>query len=463
MIDTTEFTNKIRNNEQTIFVKYGDGEIACMYNDAGGNCDNDPYTRELGLGLVNSLGLYCYHPSAYIGKWHGEDGFQRLQHIINVVGLPEPKFVDYHLVYNDEKVFDTKNLFNFVKTLQDSSRKKIIISNSNNIKLKKLFNTEDFFEVSSQNWFVNFESILSYLKHQITDNCIVLTAAGMGSKVLIAELLKTNPTISAIDIGSSFDYLCQKRNTRDRTHTYEDIYNYYKELLPTNWEEPKKKMRAAICLRGVHYIEKIDNWYVNYKDSLESFNNYLCEPLKKAGYEQIDVFMSTYETSVLDQLKNDYNVVKLMLPEFDINADRQDITFEHFIRLFEGVVSYEKENNFKYDFVVSTRFDVKFNWPIDNPNKLYKKVDYNIFNITYIHPYGHCDDCLWLFARKHLEEVIKGVHYLYRNNGVPFRIHEHITKPINYLCDISVFGSGIENYGLTRKSRSNPKERYRPN
>ena len=235
-MNTIEFTSKIKNNKQVIFVKYGDGEIACMYNEAGENCDNDPYTPELRLGLVKSLALYSYYPNAYIGKWHSEEGFQRLQDIINVVGLPEPKFVDYHLVYNDEKVFDNKNLFNFVKTVQESNRKKIIISNANNIRLKKVFNTEHFIEVDPQNWFINIESILSYLKHQITDNCIVITAAGMGSKVLIAELLKTNPTISAIDIGSSFDYLCQKRNTRDRTHTYEDIYNYYKELLPTNWD-----------------------------------------------------------------------------------------------------------------------------------------------------------------------------------------------------------------------------------
>jgi hypothetical protein len=461
-MDTIQFTDKIKNSEQVIFLKFGDGEVNGIYNESGANCDNDPYTKELGQGLVNSLILYSHHPNAYIGKWHGEQGFQRLQHVINVLQIPQPKFVDYHLVYNDEKVFFNKNLFNFVKTVQDSDRKKIIVSNSNNIRLKKVFNTENFFEVAPRNWFVNFDSILSQLKEQITDNCILLTAAGMGSKVLIAELLKTNPTISAIDIGSSFDYLCQKKNTRDRTHSYEDIYNYYKELLPSDWEDSNSK-KAAICLRGVHFIEKLDNWYVNYKDALESFNTCLLEPLRNAGYTQIDVFMSTYETNVLDELKRDYNVVKLMLPEFDINADRQDVTFEHFIRLFEGVISYEKENNFKYDFIVSTRFDVKFNWPIDNPNPLYKKVDYNLFNITYIHPYGHCDDCLWLFPRKHLEDVLKGCYYLYTNNGWPFRIHEHITKPINYLCDVSTYGSGLENYSLTRKSRSNPKERSRPN
>lgn len=235
MINTLDLINKLNNNEQFIFVKYGDGEIQGMYKDCGENCDGDPYTEELGNGLVNSLVFYSLHPNAYIGKWHGDDGFQRLQHIINVLNLPQPKFVDYHIVYNDEKVFDNKNLFNFVKTVQESSRKKLIISNNNNIKLKKVFNTQDFIEVAPRNWFVHFNEILENAKHQITDNCIVLTAAGMGSKVLIAELVKTNPTITCIDIGSSFDYLCQEKNTRDRSHSYNDIYNYYKEILPNDW------------------------------------------------------------------------------------------------------------------------------------------------------------------------------------------------------------------------------------
>ena len=234
-MDTIELTNRIKNNEQIIFLKYGDGELEAIYGSSGANCDNDPYTKELGQGLVNSLVLYSFHPNAYIGKWHGEYGFQRLQHVINTLQIPQPKFVDYHIVYNDEKVFDNQNLFHFVKTVQESSQKKIIVSNSNNIRLKKVFNTENFIEVPPRNWFVDFNQYLEKCKSELTDNCILLTAAGMGSKVLIAELLKTNPTISAIDIGSSFDFLCQEKNTRDRTYTYNDIYNYYKDILPKDW------------------------------------------------------------------------------------------------------------------------------------------------------------------------------------------------------------------------------------
>jgi hypothetical protein len=233
---TLELNEKIRNNEQVIFVKYGDGEINCMFAQEGTNCDGDPYTKDLGNGLINSLALYCHHKNSYIGKWHGIEGFQKLAYLMNILTLPNPQFVDYHLVYNDEKVFFNKNLYNFVKVIQESNQKKIIISNNNNIRLKKVFNTENFITVASKNWFINYQSLLEFMKNEITDNCILLTAAGMGSKVLIADLLQTNPTISAIDIGSSFDYLCQKKNTRDRTHTYEDIYNYYKELLPSDWD-----------------------------------------------------------------------------------------------------------------------------------------------------------------------------------------------------------------------------------
>ena len=71
------------------------------------------------------------------------------------------------------------------------------------------------------------------VKSEITDNSILFTSAGQGSKVLIAELLKLFPNISCIDIGSSFDFLCQRRGTRDRgSYDYNRELIYYNDLLP---------------------------------------------------------------------------------------------------------------------------------------------------------------------------------------------------------------------------------------
>ena len=159
-----------------------------------------------------------------------------------------------------------------------------------------MFLTENFVEVSHKNWFVAFESIIESLKKQITDNCIVLTAAGMGSKVLIAELLKTNPTISCIDIGSSFDFLCQMKNTRNRTHTYDEIYNYYKDLLPNIIKDSKRVLQNDI----------ITNKYCIVKEEFEPTRyNRLVELFKSINWD-VEFICPTYKHTITQEIYDKY-------------------------------------------------------------------------------------------------------------------------------------------------------------
>lgn len=235
MITTLDVCKRIQNNEQIIFVKYGDGEINCMTGSQGANCDNDPYTAPLGNGLVHSLIFYINHPNAYVGKWHGSEGIEKMNYVLKLLNVGEPKWVDYHLVMNDNKFFGKKDMFTLLQTIQNTTRKKIIFTNEKNIRMKNLFRADSHIVIPPFNWFVNLEHYFNLVLSELTPDSILFTAGGQGSKVLIAELLKRVPTITCIDIGSSFDFLCQKKKSRDWTHTYEEEVEYYKELLPAYW------------------------------------------------------------------------------------------------------------------------------------------------------------------------------------------------------------------------------------
>lgn len=230
MIGTEDVTNRIKNNEQIVFVKYGDGETLCMLGYEGGNCDNDPYTPSLGEGLRNSLKFYIENKDFFVGRWHDN---KLINPIIENLKMGEPTWAPYHLVMNADNIYDFPYMYDFLKSIQDTKRKKIIVSNNNNIYMKSLFHADTFIEVPPNNWFINFEQHFEAVKHEIVDDCILFTSAGQGSKVLIAELLKLFPKLSCIDIGSSFDFLCQRRITRDRgAYDYNRELIYYNDLLP---------------------------------------------------------------------------------------------------------------------------------------------------------------------------------------------------------------------------------------
>lgn len=224
-----DLISKINKNEQIIFVKYGDGEINCMLGHQGENCDGDPYIPILGNGLIQSLEFYSIHPNAYIGRWHNPE---LLDNIIQKLKFPTPKFTDYHIVINDDEFNKDNSMYNLVESIQKTKKKKIIITNELNNSMKDLFYADVLITVPQNNWFKDHPYYFQQVFNELTNDSILITAAGQGSKVLIATALTYFPNISCIDIGSSFDILCKKKNTRGWKHTYEDEYAYYKNLLP---------------------------------------------------------------------------------------------------------------------------------------------------------------------------------------------------------------------------------------
>jgi hypothetical protein len=249
---------KFKNNEKIIITKFGDGEYLNMtlkHIDET-NCDGDPYTYEFGIRLRESfLNLIerSDNENIYLGRWHTIEVYcfyymLYYDYVIkNNKQIKQIPFTHYHFIYPDNE-FDLNDnkLFEFVKMINTSTKYKIIMSNNTNKKLQIIFNGNFYIEIPKSSWCKN--GLYNQIKDKIVEllninnDAIVIMAGGMGSKVLIAEISLLYPKVSFIDIGSGFDILASKNDSRgwykyNNKNNYENQYKYFKSLLPDNYNE----------------------------------------------------------------------------------------------------------------------------------------------------------------------------------------------------------------------------------
>jgi hypothetical protein len=258
-MNTTYIVNCIKDNVPVIFLKYGDGEYLCSsknFNDKNNNnkanCDNDNYTIKLSKSITESFKYIAENcKNYYFGRWHDKFVVDYWNSLVN----NEVNWVDYHtlLIYNNDL-----SKLEIYKAIKNSKQKKIYICNELLVKAEILLNIDYMIYVPKNNWFdTNFESILEKIKEIMKlyeDDYIVLTSCGMSAKVLISELYKIYPNEIYLDIGSGLDTICTKRSTRGLLVNYEFCYNYFKSILPENWDDSKYDYiykRAQIEL-GLH-------------------------------------------------------------------------------------------------------------------------------------------------------------------------------------------------------------------
>lgn len=70
MNSTQKLTSDINNNKACIFVKYGDGEYYAATYQNGQNCDNTPYTKNLGDKVRESFVYISAQNNSMLGLWH---------------------------------------------------------------------------------------------------------------------------------------------------------------------------------------------------------------------------------------------------------------------------------------------------------------------------------------------------------------------------------------------------------
>ena len=149
---------------------------------------------------------------------------------------------------------DTIRKIQLYKSIKQSTMKKILICNRFLVKATVLFNVDVMINVNYNNWFdESFNEILEKLKTEIgsTEQPMILSSCGMGSKILIAELSKLYPKGIFLDIGSAVDYLCLKYDTRGRKYMYNDLVNIFAEILPSDWNDLKYD---ELYIQSRHYL-----------------------------------------------------------------------------------------------------------------------------------------------------------------------------------------------------------------
>jgi hypothetical protein len=237
--------NSIEKNIPVSFSKYGDGEYECVnfspssQNSSSHNCDKDNYTEKKKNDLYNSF-IYVTtneKQNNFIGLWHNLNIMNFWNHLVPGVNI---KWAKYHSLFLcDENIPQKIKLY---KSIKESSLKKIIVCNPLLVKAKILFNIDYMIHVNFNNWFESeFENIIEKFKQIINPNeqYIIMTCSGMGSKVLICELIKIFPNNIYLDFGSALDYICTKKKSRGWEPEYAILMNYLREIIPENWNDVK--------------------------------------------------------------------------------------------------------------------------------------------------------------------------------------------------------------------------------
>lgn len=228
-----QVVEKLQAGENVIFTKYGDGEYNCMKGDRGCNVDSDAYHPWLASALKQALISLSNKPNTYIGRWWTPDAVNYCDVLAAQHGTRVP-WAWYHLFMNDDNFLAHNYMYEFVKFVVETDRKKIILCNSMNKKMKVFFRADVLIEIPSSSWSFEYAKWKNILEAHVEQNSIILISGGLCSKVLIDDI--TNEyNVTFIDLGSSFDLLCRDKKTRPWNHNLADELKYYKDLLPENW------------------------------------------------------------------------------------------------------------------------------------------------------------------------------------------------------------------------------------
>jgi len=235
---TELITDYIKNDKPFVFLKLGDGEYNACHKMNGTNCDGDPYTDKLQTGIIQTIQYFSLQDSVFFGKWH----MNHISAYFDSIAKKQLNWIDYHTFIMNPTTFDNDHKLQLIKSIKESKRPKILISNELLVKANYLLNVDTHIKVPYRNWVDNhFQEILNTVIESLQniDNPLIITCAGMGSKILVMEIYKRFPNGMFIDIGSGLDYLCTKKCSRGWSYSYNTLETYFEDILPPNWNDPQ--------------------------------------------------------------------------------------------------------------------------------------------------------------------------------------------------------------------------------
>jgi hypothetical protein len=198
-LDFDEMLSMLKAKKNFSFSRFGDGEWAAVFGDEGGNCDNHPYYKELGLALAAvllrpQLGYMGLQPKAIndlggrISEWVKANG-----------GMIEWCNAD---LIHDASIAD--RLHELLGAMR--GRKKILIGPAHLYDFA--FRNQMIFIATPSDFPVwkAWTTIYADLVEQLDKDATVLYCASMATEVMIDKASREyGDTITQIDIGSAFD------------------------------------------------------------------------------------------------------------------------------------------------------------------------------------------------------------------------------------------------------------------
>lgn len=165
-------------------------------------------------------------------------------------------------------------------------------------------------------------------------------------------------------------------------------------------------MKVAIVLTGVThgYVEDTCKYDVprNFYACAPNLQKLLIDPLKEE-FENVKVYLTTYENDVLNDVLDFYKPDKCTL-----------VPYENSQMITTYLASMESLRNEDVDFIISTRFDILLKSKITSWNFNYKK-----FNVTFKEAdtfmteeekkFNFTSDCVFAFPKRFLGPLIVGL------------------------------------------------------
>lgn len=179
--------------------------------------------------------------------------------------------------------------------------------------------------------------------------------------------------------------------------------------------------RAAVILFGIHFQEEFKHWMghptsIDFRKSVENYRQQIFAHLK--DYE-VDVFFSTYGSSLLPELIAAYSPKGCTISEM-VNDGKNQVQRRNrrFIEAVELARSYSSDRGFDYDLAVITRFDLKYLRSLGT-----LKIEPGKLNVSYQSKWGpnadYVDDNLYVVTQGGLSRLSELA------NRVPLKVCYH--------------------------------------
>ena len=220
-------------------------------------------------------------------------------------------------------------------------------------------------------------------------------------------------------------------------------------------------MKIGINLVGVSYNDGTIGRYRNYMDAVEGFTTNVINPLKEAGHE-ISYYLFTYESPQKDEIIKTYNPKKYTFLDPNYNKFGGGDKLENGMKTISATYInslYELENE-ELDLIISTRFDISFNF---NPFEKYN-FEFDKFNFLFREPeFTHLpivSDTFYVFPHSMIPNLIDSIIKMESDphDGVGVAMHnmylpmcDEVGKDnVKWVCDEFYRSDGNPIYKLTR-------------